>query len=214
MDSIRLNKDWPHASSKDFWGEIAPFEHVVQFYENDNVFLDLLFGFVSGGFTEGDAIIVIATSSHLQALQEKLKVAGFDADKLVAKNEYIPLDAESTLAKFMINDWPDETLFMEFVTSLITSAKSEGRRVRAFGEMVAILWAKGHVGATVRLEHLWNKFCENQSFCLFCAYPESGFIQDASESLLHICSAHAKVVAGVGPSKTEVFYKSVEKQAG
>ena len=33
---------------------------------------------------------------------------------------------------------------------------SRRKTSRAFGEMVALLWAKRHIGATVRLEHLWN----------------------------------------------------------
>jgi hypothetical protein len=97
----------------------------------------------------------------------------------------MPFDAEVVLSKFMINGWPDEDLFMDVITDLMRKAKSEGRHVRAFGEMVAILWAKGLVGATVRLEHLWNKFCEKQTFSLFCAYPQSGFTQDAGESVMH-----------------------------
>src|SRR5688500_19228341 len=54
------------------------------------------------------------------------------------------------------------------------------RSVRAFGEMVAVLWANGHNGATVRLEHLWHAFCQSEAFSLFCAYPKTGFTQDAS----------------------------------
>lgn len=214
MNSLTFNKDWSNSSSKDFWGEIAPYEHVVQIYENDEVFLDLLYGFVSEGVSAGDCVIVIATKTHLASLDEKLQTGGFDPSDLSQKNLYIPLDAEAALAKFMINDWPDENLFISFVSNLMTRAKFDGRQVRAFGEMVAILWAKGQVGATVRLEHLWNKFCEKQAFCLFCAYPQSGFTQDASESVMHICGAHSKMIAGMSQSKTEVFYKSVEKQVG
>jgi hypothetical protein len=31
-----------------FWGEIAPCEHIAQFYEHDGVLLDTLAGFVGG----------------------------------------------------------------------------------------------------------------------------------------------------------------------
>jgi hypothetical protein len=78
--------------------------------------------------------------------------------------------------------------------------------------MVAILWAKGQVGATVRLEQLWNKFCQRESFCLFCAYPQSGFTQDASESLGHICSAHSKVIASGEVGMNDIFFKPVERK--
>ena len=81
--------------------------------------------------------------------------------------------------------------------------------------MVAILWAHGQVGATIRFEHLWNKFCETQAFCLFCAYPQSGLTQDVSDSVMNICGAHYKMIAGIGKGKTDHFYKEVDqKQAG
>jgi len=213
METLKLNNDgWVKTSNQVFWGEIAPCEHVVQIYENDSVFLDLLAGFVSGGVNVGESVIVIATAAHLKELNAKLTAGGLDVSFLVADHLFIPLDAEKTLSKFMVNDWPDENLFNRVVSELIMKAKGQGRKVRAFGEMVAILWAKGQVGATVRLEQLWNKFCENEAFCLFCAYPKSGFTQDASESVMHICGAHSKMIAGVGKSKTDLFYKEVEQK--
>ena len=213
MSQLKINQEgWNQTSTKVFWGEIAPCDHVVQIYENDEVFLDLLNGFVTGGFTAGDCVIVIATGAHLQSLNERLTQSGYDVSKLMAYDHFIPLDAQETLSKFMINDWPDENLFNRVVSDLILRAKGNRQQVRAFGEMVAILWAKGQVGATVRLEHLWNKFCENEAFCLFCAYPQSGFTQEASESVMHICGAHSKMIAGYGTGKAEIFYKEVDQK--
>lgn len=213
MYSLKNNNDgWTPSSNDVFWGEIAPCEHVVQIYENDESFLDLLTGFVAGGVNGNECAVVIATPAHLTALEERLTALGYTVPSLISQTQYIPLDAEETLSGFMVNDWPDENLFHNAITDVIVKAKGNGRKVRAFGEMVAILWAKGQVGATVRLEHLWNKFCENETFCLFCAYPESGFTQDAAESVMHICSAHTKMIKGVVKGKTDVFYKPVERK--
>lgn len=208
MDKLKANREgWTQATEQIFWGEIAPYDHVVQIYENDDALLDLLSGFVNDGFRHGESVVIIATDLHLQALNTRLAVLGYSVTDLVATYQYIPLDADETLSQFMVNDWPDENLFNAAVSDIITRAKGEGRKVRAFGEMVAVLWAKGQVGATIRLEHLWNKFCESQAFCLFCAYPQSGFTQDASESIMHICGAHSKMVAGNTDDKTDLFYK-------
>jgi hypothetical protein len=203
-------QDWTKAHSNIFWAEIAPYEHVVQIYESDKVFLETLSGFVKDGLNSGECVLVIATASHLQSLNTRLRQDGYDILDLSARNLYIPLDAEVMLTKFMVNDWPDERLFMDSVSDLIADAEKSDRRVRAFGEMVAVLWANGHVGATVRLEQLWNKFCETRAFCLFCAYPQSGFSQDAAESILHICSAHSKMIAaGQGPGINDIYYKAI-----
>jgi hypothetical protein len=67
--------------------------------------------------------------------------------------------------------------------------------VRVFGEVVALMWARGYCSVTVRLEHLWTEFCQKESFALFCAYPRMGFTEDPAQSIAHICAAHSKVLA-------------------
>jgi hypothetical protein len=208
MKSIQ-NHPWQETNTEVFWGEIAPCDHVVQIYENDQIFLDALAGFVGAGINAGDCCIVIATETHLAALHERLKVYAVRVDTLISDNRYIPLNAEDTLSKFMVNGWPDETLFQQTISSIIEKARREGRKVRAFGEMVALLWAAGHNGATVQLEHLWNKFCEKETFCLFCAYPKSGFTGDITDSVMHICQQHSKMIAGSESQLTKVFYQEI-----
>jgi hypothetical protein len=209
MESQKTNNhDWASAPEQIFWGEIAPCDHVVQIYENDEAFLTILTGFASSGINAHESVVVIATEVHLTALNKRLTELGYEISDLIQRNQYIPLDAEVTLSKFMVNDWPDEHLFGLVVKNILSQAKGHGGRVRAFGEMVAILWAKGYVGATVRLEHLWNKFCENETFCLFCAYPQSGFTQDAHESIRHICGAHSKMISGEVNRSKSILYKA------
>jgi hypothetical protein len=96
----------------------------------------------------------------------------------------------------MVNGWPDEELFHQFVNSLLARVRRKyHRRVRAFGEMVAVLWAGGKNGATVSLEHLWHQFCLTAAFPVFCAYPRAGFTQDSDASIRAICAAHSRVIA-------------------
>jgi len=208
MNNLNLDNDWKVSDTKVFWDEIAPCDHVVQIYENNEAFLDLLEDFVLNGIKADESVIVIATAEHLKELNKRLKAESLDLEYLNSQNQYIPLDADEALSKFMINGWPDRELFMAMVTDLLYRAKTNSRKVRAFGEMVAILWAKGYSGATVRLEYLWNKFAETEAFTLFCAYPQSGFTQNAIASVIHICGAHSKMIKENGNSKTEIFYKN------
>jgi hypothetical protein len=205
-----IDKEWQKADAQVFWGEIAPSEHVVQIYENDKAFLDLLIGFVIGGLRSGESVIIIATSAHILAINEKLKAENFDPFYLGLKNQYIALDAAETLSKFMIDGWPDENLFRHVVSTVLARARKYNRHhIRAFGEMVALLWAKGYSGATVKLEHLWKEFCEVESFCLFCAYPQSGFTEDPNTSMMHICETHSKVIRMVEEHTNEIVYRNV-----
>ncbi len=210
-DLQKENGDWQQCKTQVFWGEIAPTDHLVQIYENDDVVLDSLEGFVTSGFNAGDSVIIIATNKHLVALNDRLIKKGFNIDSPLLNHLYIPLNAQETLERFMVNGWPDETLFNNLIKEIILLARgTNNRRVRAYGEMVAILWQQGHSGATVQLEHLWNNFCATEVFCLFCAYPKSGFTQNVDDSLRHICSAHTKMIAGHERSITEVFYKRMK----
>lgn len=179
-----------------FWGEIAPCEHLVQIYEDDQVYLDSLEGFIAGGLRAGDGVIVIATQAHRDALDQRLIERQIDIAAAKARDQYISLDAEETLAKFMVNGWPDEIIFEKVVSGLLDRARKHGR-VRAFGEMVALMWNQGFHGATVGLEHLWHRLCRKEAFSLFCAYPKSGFTDDARISVKNICDTHSRVISGI-----------------
>jgi hypothetical protein len=207
-------KQWQKAPADIFWGEIAPSDHVVQIYKNDAVFINSLVGFVGAGIKAGECVILIATAAHLKAVEEKLNGYGVFVRSLIEEERYIALDAHETLSKFMINDWPDEELFIKTISSVIEKGTCRQRKVRAFGEMVAILWAQGLNGATVRLEHFWNKFCDEHKFSLFCAYPKAGFTQDINDSISKICNCHAKMINGEEVQLYEVIYKNIcEKEA-
>jgi hypothetical protein len=179
-----------------FWGEIAACEHLVQIYQDEGVFMDSLEGFIAGGLNRGDGVILLATAAHLSALEERLRARGLSLSIARASEQYIALDAEEALTKFMVRGWPDAERFEQFITELLVRARGEGRRVRAFGEMVAVMWGQGLSGATVRLEHLWHQLCAKEEFSLLCAYPRSGFTQDAEASMKAICAAHSKVFVG------------------
>ena len=177
-----------------FWAEMSPCEHIVQIYGDDRVFLDGLEGFVGNGLRNGESAIVIATVTHLHGLERRMRQNGVDVDKARSENRYVPRLAEDVLAEFMVKDWPDEPRFLEAMENLIRQARGEqNRKVRAFGEMVAILWARGNHAATIHLELLWSKVLATEKFPLFCAYPRDTFSKNATESIVEICRIHSRV---------------------
>jgi hypothetical protein len=200
---------WQRSNLQVFWGELAPCDHVVQIYENDKVFLDSLEGFIGSGILAGESVIIIATKDHLKSMNERLTNQGFDIDSLIANDRFIGLEAKEALSQFMVNDWPDEQLFFKMVTTVFKRAQKNSRKVRAFGEMVALLWQQGFNGATVQLENLWNQFHKKGAFPLFCAYPKTGFTQDMTASIRTICCEHSKIIDGSPRPSTEIYYKAL-----
>ncbi len=77
----------------------------------------------------------------------------------------------------------------------MTRAAEGGRRVRAFGEMVALLWTEGNQAAAIRLEELWNELAQTRTFCLYCAYCLDSFGDTAHTApFTHICTQHSRVI--------------------
>lgn len=187
----------PGTRTEIFWGEMAPCEHVVQMYADDSVFLDALEGFVGSALRDGESAIVIATAAHLHGLEKRMRDHGVDVESAVREDRYVARLAEEVLAEFMVQGWPDPALFESTVSRLIEVARGgTNRKVRAFGEMVAILWMRGEHAATLELEERWSKLCRNENFPLFCAYPREGFTKNATESIVDICRAHSRVIPG------------------
>jgi PAS domain S-box-containing protein len=170
-------------------------DHFVHFYENEEFLLDALSGYIGLGLVAGEVCIVIATEPHRNGLEARLQRSGIDLPSIVSTNQYIALDAERTLAKFMVDGEPDPHQFATVIGTLLERATAGGRPVRAFGEMVALLWAQGKRAVAARLEDLWNDLGEKHRFSLFCAYPMSGFLHATdTPSFTEICSKHSEVI--------------------
>jgi signal transduction histidine kinase len=177
------------------WGAEGGGEHLVQFYESDEFLLDTLAAFLDEGLSGGDACLVVAKSGRREGLDARLRARGLDTEAACLGGRFVTLDAAETLSEFMVGDAPDPLRFEAVVGGLIGRVAGEGRRVRIFGEMVALLWAEGKRDAALRLEALWNDLQKSRPFLLFCAYPMGGFGGDPHAGPLgHVCASHTRVI--------------------
>jgi hypothetical protein len=175
------------------------FAHTVQFFGEETFLLNELSRFVGTALVAGDGAVVIATKAHRDGLVQRLQSRGFDAAKAIEQDRFIPMDAADTLAKIMRDGWPDAALCDEVLGGALelalAAAGGTDRRVSAFGEMVALLWAQGKAEAAVRLEQLWNNLAQKYPLSLRCAYPMSGFDREEhSDLFLKICAEHSHVI--------------------
>jgi PAS domain S-box-containing protein len=170
--------------------------HTVQFYEDDAFLVDAVTRFIGAGLGAGDVAIVIATERHRGDVEERLRGRGLDLVRAREEGRYVPLDAAETLSNFMLDGRPDQTCFDDVVGGVIArAANGQHPRVRAFGEMVGLLWAEGKREAAIRLEELWNDLAKRLPFSLLCAYPIASFGRESDGTLFRtICGEHSHVI--------------------
>ena len=185
-----MNASTTENARPSFWRGLHPGDHACHVYNDEAGLMDTLSGFVGGGLWAGESAIVIATDLHLIRLEEMLRQTGLDLAHFRSTDAYIPLSADVSLSKFMDGGWPDAERFEAFVAPTIARARRGGREVRAFGEMVALLWARGQHAATVRLEHLWSKALEKEKIRLVCGYSKSALARGNAEMVRQIDASH------------------------
>jgi anti-sigma regulatory factor (Ser/Thr protein kinase) len=170
--------------------------HVVQFYERVDDLVANVVPFLAEGLLAGDVAVLVATDEHSRAFMAGLEAAGIDWTTARAEQRLIVLDAGAALARFMTDEHPDGDLFDDVIGGVVRDAAATGRGVRAYGEMVAMLWDAGLVTAAIELEDLWNDLGGEVTFKLYCAYPASSVIDDAhAHALARVCQQHSAIVS-------------------
>ena len=150
--------------------------HDVQYYEHTRFLVERVADFLAPGLTAGEAVVIIATPKHADLIDEELRGRGIDVDEARRDGRMIGLDAVETLKAFMVGDQPDHRRFVAVVGGAVERARLQAKApiVRAFGEMVAVLWAQGRLAAALALEDVWNELLGHHPFSLLCGYPMAG----------------------------------------
>jgi signal transduction histidine kinase len=171
--------------------------HSVQFYEGEEFLVRSVADFLVAGFDVGEPAVVIATPEHRLGLAEALTARGVDVEWSRRRGMLNEFDAQATLASFMVGAAPDAELFNAQLAPVLEKVRRRRRstKMRAFGEMVNLLWCDRNGEAALALEALWNRLAETQSFSLLCGYSMSRF-DDANDASVFsaICAEHTHVV--------------------
>jgi hypothetical protein len=186
------------------WSELLdhaePEEHLVQLYGGDHQLLVRnVSRYLVEGLKRGDGLVMIATSEHSEAIVRQLAEESAEASEALRGGRLVVLDAQTTLNRFMVDGQPDRDLFRTVVGSVLQGvhARAVTGKIRAFGEMVGILWVDGRHAAAARLERYWNELLAGNTFSLFCAYPIDIFDGGSQPSGLEaVLCAHTHMYAG------------------
>jgi hypothetical protein len=171
--------------------------HAVRFYQDPQSLCDIVARFVAQGLEHGEPGVVIATPAHVNGILERL-ASGHDVPALRADRRLVFLDAQDTLDRFVVHGSPHGIDFWNTIVPVFKQV-TEGRghcTVRAYGEMVDVLWKAGLTPAASKVEMLWNHLALSHSFALLCGYAMDNFYQAAAVD--EICSHHSHVVSSAG----------------
>jgi hypothetical protein len=150
-------------------------DHLVQVYRDDRVLVEAVSLFASAAIGRREAVILIATGPHATKVERCLESDGLEVEELKRWGQLTILDAAEVLLRVMVDGMPDPDLFKGVIRELMGGVKASGRfrTVRAYGEMVNLLWTV-NLQAAIRVEELWNEVILEHSISLFCAYHLDG----------------------------------------
>lgn len=174
---------------------ITPDGHLVYFYEHDVELVDAVCPYLAKAIRAGETAVAIATAAHRRAFEAGLEARDIDLDRAVADGLLVSLDADATLAAFSDGGHIDHQAFHAVLGTLIRNARASGRPVRAYGEMVALLWDRGDVLAAIELEALWNELGRELSFSLLCSYAAASVAgSEHADARKLVCREHSAVL--------------------
>lgn len=160
VDLLRRRRSRRLASAMRPWSPAQSEGHVIQFYTGPYPAKSIAL-FMQEGLDAGEVALVIATPAHVRSIDHHLNGRG----------RVLYLDADETLARFMVDGRPDRLRFLDTVGDLVQQAAERGGAVRAFAETVALLCERGEPEAALELEALWNELAARQRVKLLCSYP-------------------------------------------
>jgi hypothetical protein len=177
-----------------------PNEHIVQLYgSDDQLLVSNVSRYVFDGLRREDGVVVIATPDHLEAFSIRLMQHGVDLPAAVRQGRLLFLDARTTLNRFLVDGEPDQERFEDVFLGAIRQLRQRPGcvRIRAFGEMVGLLWDAGKRASAIRLEEYWEELLRREGISLFCAYAIDALDRQFDPaSLQALLGVHSHLLAG------------------
>jgi hypothetical protein len=192
----------------DLLDDSPPERHLVQCYGDEAPLIRNVTRYFAEGLQRGEGALAIATPEHRLALVACLNGGGVDAAAAERQGQLQLLDAQEVLDRILVDGEPDAAAFDRAVRPAVSRVRNGARTgVRAYGEMVGLLWSAWRFAGAVRLEALWNRLLVSEAISLFCAYPIDVMGPDFDPALVHaILCAHTHLVPAA-----EDLYPSLDR---
>jgi hypothetical protein len=169
--------------------------HMVRICPNTTSQAEVLTRYIKDGLLNNEGIIIIARPPLRRAVLSKLEVLGFDSQAIKNQGQVRFFDAEFLLSNILIDGIIEEQAFRKFIGIPIQATQSKFGKVRAFGEMVDILWQRDLQNMAIQLENLWEDLCAKQGLIFLCTYLLDNLDPNDYDSALEKIYKHHKHLA-------------------
>jgi len=170
-------------------------DHFVQLYQDKAFLADAVSEYAGAALREGEAVVIIATPRHSQIFLRALEQRGLYPQPALLRGQLRVLDARDTLSQFMKDGTPDWQAFQEVCGGIIAEMRLQYPRVRAYGEMVDLLWQDRMREEAIELEGFWHRLGKLQTFSLLCAYRIDNLDSGVYDGGLDcVCRAHTHLI--------------------
>jgi len=160
--------------------------------------------FLGGALKHHGTAIAIATPPNAAGILARLASMGCEPEARVQDGSLIVEDSAQMLARFATRGVIDADRFDRTVGRAMRAAveRAGGAPVRAFGDMVGILWQREERTAAMQLERLWRDLQCELGFALFCSYPIDVFSEEfVSEDVRGIFDVHTHAFPSAEPAE-------------
>ena len=151
--------------------------------------------YVKEGLVNGEGIVIIARPVLRKAVISKMDASGLDVQALKSECQIKFFDADFLLSGFLIDGVLDEQGFQQFVASPVLAMQLKFGKVRAFGEMVDVLWKNDQQDLAIELEGWWDELCNKHELMFLCTYLLDSLDPNSYDnSLERICKCHTHLL--------------------
>lgn len=187
------------ATWRELLQEPASSDHLVQLYRDEGFLKRGVASWVAPGLARGGGALLICTAENARLVRDELRARGIDPAPFEQAGRLTFLDADETLGRILRGGLSDGVAFrlvIEPPLRRVQAACAPGAPpVRAWGEMVNLLWLRNDLPAAKRLETLWNEVIAEHGFNLLCSYQVDNLDPATHQGVLReVCHGHTHLI--------------------
>lgn len=177
-------------------GATGVHEHLVGVYGSDAALTAAAASFLAPSLVAGGIGVVLGTATHHEMVADELVGRGVDVEVVRREGRLVRIDGVETLARISTDGRIDPARFDDVVVRPLAELGADGRQVRVFGGLLALLWAAGDIVGVLDLERLCDELVASQPLSLLCAYPTTLVEAIDAETLDGLVAAHTAPAPG------------------